>query len=256
MALLNIKERNNLNIITAESYETLSKMASQFIIDEVNSKPNATIGMATGGTPLQMYQLLQEDYKQNGTSYCNVTTFNLDEYVGLAKDNPNSYYQYMKKHLFNHIDIEQNNVFIPNGESKDLVEECNLYERYLLEKGPIDIQILGLGSNGHIGFNEPGTPFSSKTHVVELTDSTRKANARYFDNLDQVPTHAITMGIDTIMRAKKILLLVSGKNKSNAYEQLLHGKISEQFPVSVLRNHPSVHIIADMSSLESVTIRV
>ncbi|WP_078381172.1 glucosamine-6-phosphate deaminase [Sutcliffiella halmapala] len=243
-----------MDIITTTSYEALSITAANYIIEKLNNNPSAVLGMATGGTPTKMYEFLIKDRIQNNTSYQNVTTFNLDEYVNLAKNDANSYFSYMNKHLFTHIDITKQNVFIPDGLAENLEDECKRYEQLLQDKGPVDVQILGLGENGHIGFNEPGTPFTSRTHVVELTESTRQANARFFPSLEDVPTHAITMGIASIMNAKEIILLVSGKNKADAFERLLHGKISEDFPASILKNHPCVKIIADRSVLEQSSI--
>jgi glucosamine-6-phosphate deaminase len=243
-----------MDIITTDSYETLSKEAAHYIIEKVKKNPSTVLGMATGSTPTKMYDFLVQDFVENNTSYKNVTTFNLDEYVGLEKTDPNSYYAYMNNHLFRHINVKKENTHIPDGLAKDLEEECIRYEALLLNKGPVDIQILGLGENGHIGFNEPGTPFPSKTHVVELTDSTRKANARFFHSIDEVPAHAITMGIDSIMNAKEILLLVSGKNKAKAFEQLLHGSITENFPASILKKHPCVKIIADSTVIKQSSI--
>lgn len=243
-----------MDIITTTSYEALSITAANYIIEKISNNPSSVLGMATGGTPTKMYEFLIQDRIKNNTSYQNVTTFNLDEYTNLAKNDPNSYFSYMKKHLFTHINIPKQNIFIPDGLAENLEEECTRYEQMLQDRGPIDVQILGLGENGHIGFNEPGTPFTSRTHVVELTESTRQANARFFPRLEDVPTHAITMGIASIMNAKEIILLVSGKNKSNSLERLLHGKISEDFPASILKNHPCVKIIADRNVLEQSSI--
>ncbi|TYS67800.1 glucosamine-6-phosphate deaminase [Sutcliffiella horikoshii] len=243
-----------MDIITAITYDDLSQVAAEIIIKKVKKNPNLVIGMATGSTPTKLYEYLIKDYKENGTSYEGITTFNLDEYVGLDKNDANSYYEYMNKNLFKHININRENTHIPNGKAEDLEKECRDYERKLHSKGPVDIQILGLGENGHIGFNEPGTRFDSKTHVVKLTESTRKANARFFETMDNVPHHAITMGIDSIMNAKEILLLVSGKNKAKAYDQLINGSVSDSFPASILRKHPCVKIIADNTVRQNSSI--
>jgi glucosamine-6-phosphate deaminase len=242
-----------MNIIKAVDQEQLHKIASEFIIDRIKQNPNNTIGFATGGSPQGTYQKLIEDYKQNKTSYRNLKSFNLDEYVGLHPSNPNSYRYYMEKRLFNHIDIQERNIHIPNGMARDLEEECYQYENWIDKVGGIDLQILGIGRNGHIGFNEPGTSFDSLTHIVELSSSTRQANARYFRSIEEVPTHAITMGIVTILKSKEILLLASGHEKSHAINRLLSGEINQQFPSSVLRSHTNVTIIADAKALAQAT---
>ncbi|MCG1020414.1 glucosamine-6-phosphate deaminase [Sutcliffiella horikoshii] len=243
-----------MDIIHTPSYEALSKEAASYIANQVRSNPDIVLGLATGSTPTGMYKHLLEDHIIHKTSYDNVTTFNLDEYIGLPKTDPNSYYSFMEKHFFQHINIKKEKIFIPDGLGEKLEVECRNYEEKLIKNGPVDIQVLGLGENGHIGFNEPGTPFNSRTHVVKLTESTRKANARFFSSLDDVPTHAITMGIASIMSAKEIILLVAGRNKAKAFEQLLYGDISESFPASVLKKHPCVKIIADSTVLEQSSI--
>lgn len=227
----------------------MSKYAAERIIQKVLSSKKINLGLATGGTPVGTYANLIDDHKQNQTSYQHVTTFNLDEYVGLSGDDINSYRYYMNDHLFNHIDIRKSNTYIPRGDANDMQQECLDYERLLSEHGGIDLQILGIGSNGHIGFNEPGTSFESITHLIDLDPSTREANARYFDSLEEVPTKAITMGIATIMKSKEILLLISGENKRQALSQLLTSEVNEGFPASVLRNHQNVTIIADEAAI-------
>jgi glucosamine-6-phosphate deaminase len=185
-----------------------------------------------------------------------VTTFNLDEYIGLSGENPQSYRYFMDSQLFNHLDILKKNTFVPSGTAEDMEAECRNYESKLKNHGGIDLQILGIGNNGHIGFNEPGTPFSSKTHIVDLADSTIKANARFFNTIEEVPTQAITMGIATIMQSREILLLASGEAKADAIGQLLGNGLNEQFPASVLRNHPNVKVIADEAALSASKVRV
>ncbi|MCA1319094.1 glucosamine-6-phosphate deaminase [Bacillus tianshenii] len=243
-----------MDIITAPSYEAMSEAAANQIIDLVKHNPHSVLGLATGGTPTKMYELLIKDHLAHHTSYKNVTSFNLDEYAGLKKDHPNSYFSYMNQTLFMHLDIQQQHTFIPNGIAESLEKECARYDQLLQDMGPIDLQVLGLGENGHIGFNEPGTSFESETHIVRLTESTRHANARFFGSMDEVPTHAVTMGIKSIMKAKEILLLVSGENKKNALERLLDGPVSEDFPASILKKHPKVKIIADKSAYSRTNI--
>jgi len=244
-----------MKIIEVKDYQEMSKRAAEYIIEKVRTLKKLNLGLATGGTPVGTYTNLIEDYKQNNTSYQDVTTFNLDEYVGLSGDHYNSYRYYMNDQLFDHIDIPKSNTFIPRGDVSDMQKECDDYEKLLTEHGGIDLQILGIGSNGHIGFNEPGTSFDSNTHLIELTPSTREANARYFSSLEEVPTKAITMGIATIMKSKEILLLISGENKGEALSQLLHGEVNESFPASVLGDHPYVTIIADKAALTAEKVR-
>lgn len=234
-----------MKIIEVEDYQQMSNRAAEFIIEKVIQNPSINLGLATGGTPIGTYKCLIEDHKKNGTSYQKVTTFNLDEYIGLSGDNKNSYRYFMNDQLFNYIDVDKAKTNIPNGIAVDFQEECSRYEDLIDTQGVVDLQILGIGSNGHIGFNEPGTSFGSKTHIVELADSTIQANARFFDRIEEVPTKAITMGISTIMKSKEILLLVSGEKKKEALFSLLNGEINERFPASVLKNHPCVTIIAD-----------
>ncbi|WP_223701209.1 glucosamine-6-phosphate deaminase [Sutcliffiella deserti] len=230
-------------IIENQNYEAMSKKAAEHIIERVKQNPFLNLGLATGGTPQRMYEYLVEDYRKNGSDYQNVKCYNLDEYVGVSKDNKNSYYHYMKKNLYGHINIKEENTFIPNGMAKCLEHECREYEEKLTLSGGIDLQILGIGENGHIGFNEPGTPFNASTHIVQLDSSTRKANSRYFSTVEEVPTHAITMGLHSIMKSKEILLLVSGENKAEAFKQLTSGKITTDFPASILQNHKNVKVM-------------
>lgn len=238
-----------MQIIKARDYEDMSVKVAEVVISHLKQNPALNIGFATGGTPVGLYEHLIEDHKKHQTSYQEVTSFNLDEYIGLSYDHPQSYHSYMKEHLFNHIDISQDQIFIPKSNSLDPETACAAYEDALFTHGGIDTQILGIGSNGHIGFNEPGTSFQSNTHIVQLEESTRAANARYFNTISEVPTHAITMGIASIMRSKEILLLVSGQSKKNALYHLLHGEETEDFPASILKRHPRVTVIADHDAL-------
>ncbi|MBY0096135.1 glucosamine-6-phosphate deaminase [Mesobacillus maritimus] len=235
-----------INIL--EDYQELSQAAATILIDRVKKNPKSTLGLATGGTPKGTYQQLITDHHQNGTSYQHVTTFNLDEYLGLAGENPNSYRYFMNAQLFHHIDIKIENTLIPNGVTMNTVEECQRYEQLLEAKGGVDLQLLGIGSNGHIGFNEPGTSFESRTHVVDLASTTIKANARFFPSIEEVPKQAITMGIGTIMKSKEILLLVSGEQKKAAVQRLLSGEVNEEFPASILNQHPNVTILMDKAA--------
>ncbi|OAS83954.1 MULTISPECIES: glucosamine-6-phosphate deaminase [Metabacillus] len=241
-----------MKIIEVKNYQEMSLAAAQYIINMLKNTSKLTLGLATGGTPQGVYQHLIEDYKKNGTSYAQVTSFNLDEYIGLSKDDPNSYYRYMYENLFKHINISLQQINIPSGMNTNLQSECEEYENKIHQHGGIDLQLLGIGSNGHIGFNEPGTSFQSKTHVVGLTQSTREANARYFTSIEEVPTQAITMGIQSIYKSKEILLLASGKAKQDAMVKLLNGDVTESFPASILKQHPNATIIADEEALFGV----
>jgi glucosamine-6-phosphate deaminase len=243
-----------MKIIEANDYQDMSKLAADYMIQKISTFPKLKLGLATGGTPLGIYSNLIADHQKNGTSYREVSSFNLDEYVGLTANDPNSYRYYMDHNFFDHIDIQKNNTFVPRGDVKDTQEECDAYEELLHKNTGIDLQILGIGKNGHIGFNEPGTSFESKTHVVNLTPSTRLANARYFNSLEEVPTKAISMGIATIMNSKEILLLISGEQKKEALHRLLTGAVDESFPASVLKNHPYVTIIADKAAIADLKI--
>lgn len=243
-----------MKIVQVKDYKEMSQKAAEVIIHKVKQENRINLGLATGGTPKGLYEAMIEDHQKNGTSYQHVTTFNLDEYIGLKEQDPNSYHYYMAEALFNHIDIPKFQTYLPNGLAADYNHECEQYDRLIQALGGIDLQVLGIGQNGHIGFNEPGTSFQSATHIVTLEESTRKANARYFNTLDDVPTHAITMGISSIMNSKEILLLISGEEKADAMQKLLHGEISEDFPASVLKRHSHVTIIADQKALSGVLV--
>lgn len=213
-----------MKLIIVENYEEASIEAAKVMLEVVKNNPTANLGLATGSTPIRMYELMIEDHKKNGTSYKDIKSFNLDEYFGLEATHPQSYHYFMNKHLFSGIDINPENVHVPNG-AGDIQVSCDDYNK-LLAENPIDIQLLGIGSNGHIGFNEPGTSFDSVTHMIELKESTRQDNARlFFDGkIDEVPTHAITMGILNILQAKKVLLVACGENKAQPIKVLVEGE--------------------------------
>ena len=243
-----------MKIIKVKDYQAMSEAAASTIIKKVQNRPDIRLGLATGGTPKGMYEVLVRDHLQNGTSYERASSFNLDEYIGLDPGHPNSYHYYMNKLLFHHIDLKKERIYIPNGMAADREFECTRYDRLIDSSGGIDLQILGIGENGHIGFNEPGTSFTTGTHVVTLTDSTREVNARYFDSLEEVPSQAMTMGISTIMKSKEILLLISGKKKSGALKRLLEGDVTAEFPASILNQHSHVTVIADEMALSASDI--
>jgi glucosamine-6-phosphate deaminase len=241
-----------VKLIRTENYQEMSVAAGKIIVNKIRSNPSLTLGLATGSTPKGVYNYLIQDHKANRTSYQQVKSINLDEYIGLKAQDPNSYHYFMSQNLFNHIDINENHTHIPNGAVSDLEQECLRYELLLKELGGVDLQILGIGQNGHIGFNEPGTPFSSRTHIVTLAQNTREANSRFFHSLEEVPTHAITMGIASILDSKEILLLVSGEKKAEALLKFMNGEISEDFPASGLKHHQNVTVIADRDALKYI----
>lgn len=234
-----------MKIIIAKNYNSMSAKAAELVIEQIKRKKNSVLGLATGNTPLGMYKNLARACKKGEVSFKNAITFNLDEYVGLGADNKNSYHYYMRENLFKHIDIAQKNIFILNGAAKNLKKECGNFEKIIKEKGGIDLQILGVGLNDHIGFNEPGLSFKSNTRSVNLTAATREANAKYFSGIKEVPKRALTMGLATITRAKKIILLASGKEKAEIIAKALKGKIKPAVPASILQKHPDVTVILD-----------
>lgn len=234
-----------MKIYVEEDYQKLSKKAAYILASQIRLKPNSILGLATGDTPLGMYQELVAMHEKEDLDFREITTFNLDEYYGLERENPQSYYTYMMTNFFNKINISRKNTHIPNGKAPDIEAECIRYEAVIKEKGGIDLQVLGIGRNGHIGFNEPDVKFEAVTHLVQLDEDTIQANARFFDNIEDVPIQALSMGIKTIMQAKKILLLASGKEKAAAIERALEGKIIPEIPASVLQLHNDVVVILD-----------
>ena len=225
-------------------YETISRMIADEFASAIKKKPNAVLGLATGTSPLLVYRNLIKAYENNEISFKDCVTFNLDEYVGLSGDHPQSYRYFMNHNLFDHIDIDKakTNVLLGVGDYVAFMKE---YDKKIEEAGGIDIQILGIGSDGHIAFNEPGTPFDSLTHETELTEQTIKDNSRLFNDISEVPTRAVTMGLKSIMNARKIVLIATGKNKAKAVYGLLKGPITEDMPCSILQKHPDVTVYAD-----------
>ena len=236
-----------MKVIVVKDYEEMSLKAFEVMAEVVKNKPNAVLGLATGSTPIGLYKNMIKDHKENGTSYKSIKTVNLDEYAGLDYSSDQSYVYFMRSNLFDHIDIDLNNTNIENGKATDRQAECDRYNK-LLEEMQQDIQVLGIGSNGHIAFNEPGTPFGSVTHIVDLAESTIKDNSRMFASIDEVPRQAFTMGLKNIMNAKKVLILANGANKAKAVYGLVKGEVTENLPASVLQLHPDVVVIADESA--------
>ena len=237
--------------VKIKSKEKISEEIAKLIIDLVNENPKAVLGLATGSSPLGVYERLVNACKNNEVSFKDVTTFNLDEYVGLDGQHNQSYRFFMNDNLFNHIDIDLNKTHVPSGVG-NYEESAKEYDNLIEEAGGIDLQILGIGSDGHIAFNEPGTSFNSLTHIAELAESTIKDNSRFFNSVDEVPTKAVTMGLASIMRAKKIVLIATGENKADAIHGLLEGLITEDLPCSILRNHPNVTIYVDHAAFSKV----
>ncbi len=234
-----------------ENKEALNRAAAKYFIEVINEKKKPVLGLATGSSPIGMYEKLIEAYQKELIDFSNVVTYNLDEYCGLDKTHEQSYYRFMHENLFSHVNIKEENINIPSGEGndEDLQKACDEYNLKLREN-EIDIQILGIGSNGHIAFNEPGTPFGTKTHCVELDQKTREDNARFFNNIDEVPKHAITMGLANIMKSKKIILIATGANKADAVRRMFQGDVSEQMPASILQFHPNVVILTDREAAQ------
>lgn len=237
-----------MRIIICENYKSLSKKAAHIVASQLILQPKSVLGLATGSTPIGMYKNLIKMYEEGLIDFSKTTTFNLDEYYNVPINHEQSYHYFMDKYLFNHININRKNVHIPNGMAYDIEHECFYYDKIIKNAGGIDIQVLGIGNNCHIGFNEPSVHFNKKTHIVTLDDSTRKANARFFKSLDEVPTKAITMGIGSIFKSKKILLLASGKNKARAIYNTVYGKITPKSPSSILQFHKDIILILDKES--------
>lgn len=234
-----------MNFIIADTYEDMSRKAADVISGLVAKDPACTLGLATGTTPIGLYSCLIDDYKNGAISFANVTSFNLDEYRGLDPKHDQSYRYFMQHYLFDHVDIRPESTHVPEGSNPDAGKACQEYEDAIRANGGVDLQLLGLGHNGHIGFNEPCDEFPVETHVVELTESTIQANSRLFDSIDEVPREAYTMGIGTIMKAKSVLVVANGAGKAQIVHDAFFGPVTPQVPASVLQLHPNVTVIVD-----------
>lgn len=232
-----------MNLIKASGYKDLSRKAANVISAQVILKPGSVLGLATGSTPIGTYEQLIEWYEKGDIDFSRVVSVNLDEYCGLSPENTQSYRYFMNEHFFSHINIKVENTHVPNGLAANLEEECLRYEKLITDLGGIDLQLLGIGHNGHIGFNEPGHSFEKTTHVVELNETTRKANARFFDGIEDVPQKAVTMGIKSIMQSKKILLVANGPDKQDIIQKALFGPVTPDVPASILQFHPDVTVV-------------
>lgn len=237
-----------MKTIICKNYDEISKVTSNLICNEINKKPDITLGLATGSSPIGTYKELINLYNEGKVDFSKVKTFNLDEYYNLSKSNKQSYDYFMKENFFNHINIDLNNTHIPNGLANDIETECKEYDLSILNNGGIDLQILGIGSNAHIAFNEPSNTFKVGTSLVNLTQSTIQANSRFFEKIEDVPTQAISMGIGSIFKAKKIILIASGKSKADAIYKTLNEDINPQVPSSILQLHNDVTLILDEDS--------
>lgn len=238
-----------MELIRAKDYADMSRKAANIIFAQVVLNPQSVLGLATGDTPLGTYAQLIEKQKAGDCSFAQCSSYNLDEYVGLSADHPQSYHYFMRTNFFDAVDIDAANTHVPDGAAADVEAACTEYDRMVAAAGYPDLQLLGIGRNGHIGFNEPGDTFPRGTHVVDLTESTIEANSRLFDSIDEVPRQAISMGIQTIMSAHRILILASGEQKAQAVHDMVLGPIAPQVPASILQLHPACTVIADEAAL-------
>ena len=239
-------------IYKAKNYQDMSRKAANIISAQIIMKPNCVLGLATGSSPVGTYKQLIEWYNKGDLDFSNVTSINLDEYKGLSPENNQSYRYFMNTNLFDHVNIDKSHTFVPNGLETDSEKACSSYNDIIHSQGGIDLQLLGLGRNGHIGFNEPGAAFEKETHCVNLTESTIEANKRFFDSENDVPRQAYTMGIKNIMQAKKILVVVSGENIADAVKKAFFGPITPSVPASILQLHNDVTIVADEAALSKL----
>ena len=244
-----------MDVVICRSYEELSKAAAAVVADLVNHKPNAVLGFATGSSPVGLYQELARLHHKEGLDFSKVTTFNLDEYVGLAGDHPQSYRRFMNEKLFNHINVPVQNTHVPSGTSTNHKAFCEWYEKQICDAGGIDLQVLGIGSDGHIAFNEPGSSLGSRTRMVTLTEQTIDDNARFFKKKADVPRHAISMGVGTVLEARKLLMVVNGKNKAPALAAAIEGPITSMITASALQLHPDVIVFADEDAAAQLKMR-
>ncbi len=234
-----------MKVIITENYDQMSKEAAKIVAETITKKLNTVLGLATGSTPEGMYKELCGAYERGEISFRAVTSVNLDEYYPISKDNDQSYRYFMNDRLFDKVDINKDNTYVPDGEAEDSTLECNRYENLLKSFGGIDLQILGIGRNGHVGFNEPNGELIPTTHLTSLTESTIAANSKYFDSADKMPKSALTMGIGTILSAKKIVILASGKEKHEAIVKMLRGLVTTMWPATLLNLHEDVTLICD-----------
>ena len=247
-----MEDIHKMNVLVYDNDEKIGIAAGNYMCGQVLAKPDSVLGLATGSTPLKPYGHMIELYKKGAVDFSRVTTFNLDEYCNLDVNDKNSYHTFMYNNLFNHINISSENINFLDGNAEDLEKECKEYEKKIKRAGGIDIQLLGLGHDGHIGFNEPNSFFDKNTHCVDLTEMTIEANKRFFASADEVPRQAYTMGIGTIMRARKLLMIVSGKDKAEIAAEAFLGEVRPEVPASIIQFHPDVTIIGDAEALSKI----
>ena len=245
-----------MRVLITDSYDQMGLEAAKIVAGQIYLKPNSVLGLATGSTPLSMYERLVAVHRTVGLDFSEVTTFNLDEYIGMGPDNPQSYHYFMQEHFFKHINIKPENIHIPNGMAQDVIAEGERYEQLIAAKGGIDLQVLGIGQNAHIGFNEPDVKFAATTHKVELDEETILANSRFFNNVDEVPRYAISMGIKTIMMAEHVILLANGGNKARAVYKAVCGDVTPEAPASILQLHRDVVVILDKEAADLLPANV
>ena len=241
-----------MKIYETKDYQEMSRQAANILSAQVILKPDCVLGLATGSTPIGTYDQLVDWYNKGDVDFSQVRTVNLDEYRGLTRDNDQSYYYFMHKHLFDRVNIKLENINVPDGTQEDAEKECARYEALIESMGGVDIQLLGLGHNGHIGFNEPAADFAVTTHCVDLTESTIEANKRFFEKVEDVPTQAYTMGIKNIMQARKVLLIVSGEGKAEILDKVLYGPVTPQVPASILQLHNDLTVVADEAAMSVI----
>lgn len=234
-----------MKIIFTKDYEHMSKMAAKYIAGLITLHPASVLGLATGSTPIGTYKELVRQHREEGLDFSRITSFNLDEYVGLGEDHPQSYKAFMKAHLFDLVNVRPEAVYVPNGQAADLEAECLRYEKSIEAAGGIDLQILGIGRNGHIGFNEPNFKFEAGTHVVNLEEQTILDNSRFFETAAEVPTQAISVGMKTILQARRVIVVASGLEKAQAVKAMVSGEIVPGLPASILQLHPDTTLIVD-----------
>jgi glucosamine-6-phosphate deaminase len=244
-----------MEVVIKRDYDQMSKAAAQIVVDVLNTKPNAVLGMATGSTPLGLYQELVRQHKAGLVDFSRVTTFNLDEYVGLPPNHAQSYHYFMHEHFFQHVNIPRHNINIPSGTTSNYPAFCQWYEGRIAECGGIDLQILGIGSDGHIAFNEPGSSLSSRTRLKTLSKMTIDDNARFFERREDVPVYAITMGVGTILDARALVLVASGKTKAKAIAQAVEGPITSMVTASAIQMHRDAAVIVDEQAATGLTMR-
>ncbi len=244
-----------MEVIVKPSYQDMSRAAAQEVVTLLNAKPNAVIGMATGSTPLGMYQELVRLHREEGLDFSQVRTFNLDEYVGLRIDHPQSYHYFMHENLFRHINIPPQNIHIPSGTTGNYQAFCEWYEQQIKSCGGIDLQVLGIGSDGHIAFNEPTSSLGSRTRLKTLAEPTIDDNARFFERREDVPIYAITMGVGTILEARRVIILANGTNKAKAIAEAIEGPVTSMITASALQLHPITRVFLDEEAAGELTMR-